>query len=140
VIGGSRAPYPLVARPLFAVASASAAVAAALAVFVLRPIRRVEVGGDSMRPTLEPGDRLLVLHGPRPRPGDLVTVRDPRDPARILVKRVASVSGGAVTVAGDNPSHSTDSRVFGTLPAASVGGRVVYRYHPEHRRGRPGGR
>lgn len=130
VIGGSRAPYPLVAKSLVLAG-------ALLGVLLLRPIRRVEVGGDSMRPTLEPGDRLLVLRGPRPRPGDLVTVPDPRDASRTLVKRVVSVSGGDVEVVGDNPSRSTDSRDFGAVPAASVGGRVVYRYHPDHRRGRP---
>ncbi|MEA2704918.1 MAG: hypothetical protein QOD63_2863 [Actinomycetota bacterium] len=91
-----------------------------------------------MLPTLEPGDRLLVLRGPRARPGDLVTVPDPRDTSRTLVKRVASVAGGAVVVVGDNPGRSTDSRAFGTVPAASVRGRVVYRYHPDHRRGRAG--
>src|SRR5438874_12557495 len=43
------------------------------------PLRRVEVHGDSMRPGLEPGDRLLVVGLGRPRPGDVVAVVDPRD-------------------------------------------------------------
>ena len=118
--------------------AAGAVLGVVLSVLVLRPVRRMEVGGESMRPTLEPGDRLLVLRGPRARPGDLVAVADPRDASRTLVKRVASVSGGGVLVVGDNPSGSTDSRAFGTVPATSVAGRVVYRYHPDHRRGRLG--
>jgi nickel-type superoxide dismutase maturation protease len=121
-----------VRRPLIA---AGVLLGAVVGVLVVRPLRRVEVGGDSMRPTLEPGDRLLVLRGGRARPGDLVTVPDPREGSRTVVKRVASVSGDGVVVVGDNPSQSTDSRVFGSVPVASVRGRVVYRYHPDHRRG-----
>ena len=66
-----------------------------------------------MLPTLEHGDRLLVLRCSKARPGDLVTLPDPRDRRRTLVKRVASVSADGVVVVGDNPSQSTDSRAFG---------------------------
>ena len=103
-------------------------------------LRRVVVEGDSMRPTLLPGDRLLTVPHPRVRAGDLVVVADPRERRRLLVKRVATVSGRWLTVAGDNPVVSTDSRVFG--PLHGVAGRPVYRYHPSHRAGwlprRPG--
>src|SRR5205823_12371876 len=74
------------------------------------PLRRVEVAGDSMRPTLEPGDRLVVWAPGPVRAGDLVAVRDPRNPARTVVKRVAAVGGEGVAVVGDNPDASTDSR------------------------------
>ena len=102
------------------------------------PLRRVEVHGDSMRPGLEPGDRLLVVGLGRPRPGDVVAVVDPRDSERVLVKRVASVDArnGRVTVEGDNPDASTDSRTFGPVDVGVVLGRVIYRYWPEERRGR----
>jgi hypothetical protein len=43
---------------------------------------------------------------------------------------------GLVTVVGDNPDASTDSRVFGPVPRGAVVGRVVYRYGPEGRTGR----
>jgi nickel-type superoxide dismutase maturation protease len=112
----------------------------AAAVWVLRRVGRVEVDGESMVPTLLPGDRLVVVRGLRPRAGDLVTVADPRAPQRVVVKRVAAVAGGSlstVVVRGDNPAASTDSRTFGPVPARSVRGRVVYRYFPERRRGRP---
>jgi nickel-type superoxide dismutase maturation protease len=104
-------------------------------------LTRVVVDGDSMRPTLDPGDRLVVVRGRRARTGDLVVLPDPRAPERAMVKRVARVDrgarGGNVVVRGDNPGASTDSRVFGPVPAASIGGRVVYRYLPPERRGRP---
>jgi len=102
---------------------------------VARPVRRVEVVGDSMLPTLEPGDRILAVRpARRPRPGDLVVVRDPRRPDRLLAKRVATVGGAGVIVLGDNSEASTDSRAFGPVP--QVWGRAVYRYAPAGRAGR----
>lgn len=99
-------------------------------------MRRVIVEGTSMLPTLEPGDRLVVARLGRPAPGDLVAVPDPRVPRRLLVKRVASVSGTQVELRGDNPGHSTDSRRFGPVPQSALRGRVVRRYAPAGRRGR----
>jgi nickel-type superoxide dismutase maturation protease len=103
-------------------------------------LRRVEVTGDSMVPTLLPGDRLLVRRvGPlgRLRAGDLVTLRSPPGPGRppVLIKRVLQVDSGTVDVRGDNPSASTDSRWFGPVPASAVTGKVLYRYAPAHRSG-----
>ncbi len=97
--------------------------------------RRVKVAGDSMRPTFEPGDRLLVGPLLRIRPGQIVAVADPREPRRLLVKRVQAVSadGSLVDVRGDNPSSSTDSRVFGPVARSTVVGRVLYRYAPRAR-------
>jgi nickel-type superoxide dismutase maturation protease len=100
------------------------------------PVRRVAVNGDSMRPALEPGDRLLVVGLLRSRPGDVVAVVDPRDERRVMVKRVSAVDAAGVTVLGDNPTVSTDSRTFGPVPPHLVLGRAVYRYWPEARRGR----
>ena len=99
-----------------------------------RPVRRVEVAGDSMLPALEPGDRLLVLRR-RARVGDVVAVVDPRRPDRTMVKRVAARGPEGVTVLGDNPAASTDSRLLGPVAAAVVRGRAVYRYFPVERRG-----
>ena len=101
-------------------------------------LRRVEVVGESMRPTLEPGDRLLLARTRRARPGDLVAVLDPRFDRRTVVKRVAAVSASGLTVLGDNPAASTDSRIFGIVRSEALQGRVLYRYFPQGRRGRPG--
>lgn len=99
------------------------------------PLRRVQVHGDSMSPALQPGDRLLVGGFLKARPGDVVAVVDPRDAQRTLVKRVANVDSDGVTVLGDNPPASTDSRTFGPVPPRLLLGRVVYRYSPDARRG-----
>jgi nickel-type superoxide dismutase maturation protease len=117
------------------------AVVAALAWALLSLLRvaalgRVVVEGSSMTPTLLPGDRLLVIRARRLRPGDLVAVPDPRQPHRLLIKRVAATNGGFVELRGDNRDASTDSRVFGPVPEHLVRGRVVRRYAPSERRGR----
>lgn len=111
--------------------------AAVATLAVVAGVRRVVVEGDSMRPTLDPGDRLLLVRAPRPSVGDLVAVGDPRT-GRLLVKRVAAVHGSLLQVRGDNPAASTDSRSFGPVLRSAVRGRVVRRYYPPQRAGRVG--
>jgi nickel-type superoxide dismutase maturation protease len=123
--------YPFGCFPLAAAAAVAAGTVAAF-----RLTRRLEVVGPSMMPTLEPGDRVVALRTRRVRAGDLVVVPDPRLGRRMVVKRVATASAAGLTLRGDNPAGSTDSRAFGAVPTASVRGRVVYRYHPPARRGR----
>ena len=88
-----------------------------------------------MRPTLEPADRVVVLRG-RARTGDVIALRDPRAPERIIVKRVHAIVEGGLDVRGDNAGASTDSRTFGAVAPSAVLGRVVYRYAPAARAGR----
>ena len=101
---------------------------------------RVAVRGHSMEPALREGDYLLVLP-PRgaPRRGEVVLFRDPRDRARLLLKRVADVSADGCVVHGDHTGHSSDSRDFGPVPLADVVGRAAFRYYPLHRAGRIAG-
>jgi nickel-type superoxide dismutase maturation protease len=127
----------MVSRRIAALAAGAAAGAA-----LCRSLRRVEVAGSSMSPALLAGDKVVVLALPRPlsrwpRPGEVVALRDPRDPSRVLIKRVASVDrrSGTLVVAGDARDASTDSRQFGPVPRTSVVGRAVYRYAPAGRSG-----
>ena len=125
-------------RRRLAVLVAALAGSLATAGALLRP-RRLEVTGDSMLPTLRPGDRVLLVGSVRhrrSRVGELVAARDPRQPSRVLIKRVAGVRPDGLLLHGDNPDGSTDSREFGTVPPSLVVGRVVYRYHPPERAGR----
>jgi nickel-type superoxide dismutase maturation protease len=93
-----------------------------------------------MRPTLEPGDRLLV--DPRayrdrlPEVGEIVVLVDPAMPARWLVKRVAGVDAQArtVEVRGDAADRARDSRRFGPVPVTSVIGAAYRLYFPPARR------
>jgi len=97
---------------------------------------RVRVEGESMAPSLQPGDRLLWVGVGRPRAGQVVVAPDPRDPSRLLVKRVRTVDGDSVDLRGDNEGASTDSGDFGPVAARAVRGRVVYRYFPAATAGR----
>jgi len=115
---------------------AAATVVVCLFVWRRRPLGRVEVTGDSMLPTLAPGDRLLILRNGRARVGSVVAVADPRLPTRTMVKRVAAAGPLGVVVLGDNAVASTDSRILGPITPGSIRGRAVYRYFPDSRRGR----
>ena len=105
----------------------------------LRP-GRYEVRGESMSPTLRPGDRLLVLRGihvmTAPRPGEIVLARVAALPGREVIKRVQGVVPGGYVLLGDNAAASTDSRHFGAVPRGAITGRVLLRYWPDERRGR----
>lgn len=94
---------------------------------------RVVVEGTSMTPTLAPHDRLVVLKLGKARPGDLVALRDPAEPDRLLVKRLRGVGPYGLDVRGDNPAASRDSRTFGPVDPSLLVGRAVYRYFPPSR-------
>jgi nickel-type superoxide dismutase maturation protease len=125
-----RGPYAGIVTGALPALAASAAVAIAL----LRP-RRVVVAGRSMEPTLLAGDRLLVGHFGRPGIGDVVALRDPNDPRRVMVKRISGLHGDQLYVTGDNPEASIDSRVFGSVPRGALLGKAVRRYAPASRSG-----
>jgi hypothetical protein len=90
-----------------------------------------------MRPTFEPGDRLVILRTPwGPRAGGLALSPDPRAPERMLIKRVHAIADERVELRGDAASDSTDSRTFGPVPLRAVEACVAFRYHPLERAGR----
>jgi nickel-type superoxide dismutase maturation protease len=101
---------------------------------------RVLVHDASMRPALEPGDRLKVDRGAYrrrpPAPGEIVVLVDPELPSRWLVKRVAAVdpATGTVEVRGDAVDVARDSRRFGPVPLHSIIGRAYRLYYPPDRR------
>ena len=88
-----------------------------------------------MVPAFEAGDRILLVPAWRIRPGQIVGLVDPRQPDRLLVKRIRSIDAAGIRVEGDNPSASTDSRHFGPVDRSQLAGRVVYRYGPRDRTG-----
>lgn len=74
-----------------------------------------------MEPTYLPGERLTALRRwRRVRQGDVVVVRDPRDPSRWLLKRCVERVGTLLDLRGDNAEASTDSRDFGLVPSRDV--------------------
>lgn len=95
------------------------------------------VSGDSMRPHLRDGDRLLVDYRRNPVPGDVVVARVPGRP--VSVKRA---SGRRTTELGepgwwllsDDPERGTDSRTYGAVADADILAVVVRRIWPLSRR------
>jgi nickel-type superoxide dismutase maturation protease len=87
--------------------------------------RAVRVTGDSMRPTLEPDDVVLVSSPSKLAAGDIVLADHPFKQSVRVIKRVHAIDGERLQLVGDNPSESSDSRVFGTLPLSSIRGRAV---------------
>ena len=89
-------------------------------------IRRVEVTGHSMVPTLRAGQRVTAVRRWRHlRDGDVVVCVDPRESQRWLIKRCFLVGTDSARLLGDNPSQSTDSREFGNVPRRSLKWLVV---------------
>ena len=137
---GRERPHPTQRRP--ATWGAGPALLSILAALLLGlglrrlGLRRVVVTGESMLPTFEPGDRLLLGRTGRLRPGQVVGLADPRNERRLLVKRIHALHESTVEVRGDNEGASTDSRQFGPVPRAVLAGRVLYRYAPPGRAGR----
>ncbi len=103
------------------------------------------VRGRSMQPTLYDGDRLLVLHGGRVRPGRLVVVLLPSASAGdhraaaagvVAVKRATHREPGGWWVERDNPAEGADSWLLGPVPDDAVVATVVAKVWPPRRPGR----
>ncbi len=106
---------------------------------LVRRWRLFRIAGSSMSPTLLQGDWVWV--DPRsyrrsaPEANQIVVSRHPYRRDIWLVKRVVrALEGGNLFLGGDNPEESTDSQIFGSVPASLVVGRVKLGYRHETRR------
>ncbi|KAF8633942.1 hypothetical protein AX15_001125 [Amanita polypyramis BW_CC] len=118
------------------------------------------MAGPSMLPTLaEEGeivveDRFTYRFWPIQR-GDIVTLKSPLDPSRIICKRVIGLPGdvicvdptglqapsaehvvipqGHIWISGDNATYSRDSREYGPVSVSLIQGRLAYRIWPWQR-------
>lgn len=125
-------------------------------------IGRIE--GISMKPTLNPDNSLGwtdfvliwkygVKNAEKLHVGDVVLLRSPKNPDRILVKRVLGVEGDEIItrspyprptakipashlwVEGDNVFHSIDSNTFGPISVGLVLGKATHVIFPFKRFG-----
>lgn len=103
-------------------------------------VTRLVVDGPSMEPALLAGDRVVAIAQRVYGVGEMVALRDPRDTRQIIVKRIHEVGPEGISVRGDNPGSSTDSREFGPVSFGDIVGSLRYRYNPPSRAGslRPG--
>ena len=93
--------------------------------------QRLRVEGDSMLPTLCSGTEILIQpnHALDYAIGDVVCCQRPDQSEQVVIKRIDSIvaTDRTVTVRGDNPDASTDSRDFGAVAMSAILGRVVCR-------------
>jgi phage repressor protein C with HTH and peptisase S24 domain len=92
-----------------------------------------------MLPTLREGDLLLVRHGARVRPGDLVVARFPDGTLtvkRAVEERRTRTGEDAWWLLSDNPDEGVDSRHRGPVAAGQIVGVVRLRVWPSPRLGR----
>jgi len=91
--------------------------------------RVMQVEGYSMWPTLKPKDRVIVRpldpHAAFPAIGAIVVCLHPEQPSRRVIKRLSAVTGNQLTILGDCPDASTDSRHWGSISRACLIGEVV---------------
>lgn len=87
-----------------------------------KPLLLRRVIGDSMLPTLRPGQLVLLAAGRRPKVGSIVMIS--HDGVE-KIKRVARLEATRIYVLGDNPVASTDSRQFGWLGLECVEATLV---------------
>ena len=92
-----------------------------------------------MRPTLAPGDRLLVRYAARVTAGHLVLARFPDGTLavkRAVERRETRTGGSGWWLLSDNPDQGVDSRHRGVIADRDVVGVVVARIWPRPRWGR----
>jgi len=89
----------------------------------------MQVEGYSMWPTLKPKDRVILRplnqDAPLPAIGGIIVCKHPQQPSRRVIKRLNAVLDDQLTVLGDCPDASTDSRQWGTIPRSSLIGEIV---------------
>jgi len=80
-----------------------------------------------MYPSLNAGNMVLVCgyFFSKPRIGDIIAVRDPRD-EKTIIKRISKIENRQYFVEGDNKAASTDSRDFGMIDKDNIIGKVVF--------------
>jgi nickel-type superoxide dismutase maturation protease len=84
-------------------------------------IRRVV--GQSMSPSLKPGQLIIGLYLGKPKVGELIIFRHK---GLEKIKRIDKIEHESFFVIGDNPQQSTDSRQFGPINSSQVLARIVW--------------
>ena len=101
-------------------------------------LRIIKVTGESLSPTFREGDYVVLTTIPfflrQIKTGDFIVFK--RLPYGTMIKKVAALAedGGGINVIGTH-ENSVDSRQFGSIPAESVVGKVIWHIsRPEGRK------
>ncbi len=86
------------------------------------------VAGESMAPTFNAGDWLLVMWGGSFRRGQAVIIEREDQPGVFLIKRVVGPIDEKFWVEGDNKNESTDSRHWGAISEDEIVASIVLRF------------
>ncbi len=89
--------------------------------------QRIRVEGQSMTPTLLPGDLLLVRHRAPVVNGAMVLATFRSRPDLLVIKRAVREQDGGWILISDNPRAGSDSRQYGV---ADVHARVRWIWRP----------
>ena len=89
------------------------------------PFARYEIEGESMIPTYQPGDRVLVFRWGTVKPGDTVIFCKN---GLTMVKRAAKKEGDRWIMKGDYWNRSSDSEDFGSVADSEIIGKVIAAY------------
>jgi nickel-type superoxide dismutase maturation protease len=96
--------------------------------FFLGRRKAFRVEGDSMQPTLNDNDVVLIEPTTSVAVGDIVLAQHPYKQSVKMLKRVEKIDeNGRFSLVGDNPDESTDSRTFGTVSIEYIYGKAVCR-------------
>ncbi|KAJ3567792.1 hypothetical protein NP233_g6138 [Leucocoprinus birnbaumii] len=134
-----------------------------LPIFVFHFWEVKQISGQSMKPTLNPDtstwrdiclfDRASIHTNHDFNREDIVTIRCPNDPNRVLIKRILALEGdtvktrppypeaevkipqGHVWVEGDESFRTDDSNLYGPIPAALIQSKLVRILWPPERFG-----
>lgn len=90
----------------------------------------MKVAGESMQPTLKPGDVVMADRNRKPKVGRVVIAEDPRSGAWII-KRLTKIEADGYWLEGDAHDPSTaatsaDSWVFGAIKRDQIKAVVIW--------------
>ena len=92
--------------------------------FFKQPLFLVKIRGESMWPALIPGKTYLASGFLKPRKGDVIIFRNPKNSDEVLVKRIVDGQDHGYKVDG-TVSWASSSNDFGRVPRECVLGKIL---------------